>query len=144
MAKLSPLSFGSLALMDVTTRALTRIKGPLLPEQGAERNGCQGNRRAIARAIASGERDLCREEAFEIVWVEVGEFSADLEALLAALRLDEVHGDVVDDGHALRSRSCSQPRQVIVEDDIEDPVQPVLNAPMGVHGGGEGLGIEPG
>src|SRR3546814_9170491 len=31
-----------------------------------------------------------------------------------------------------------------MEDDIEDPVQAVLDAPMGAPGMGEGLGIEPG
>ena len=47
-----------------------------------------------------------------------------------------------DDGHVLRSVSGAQPGEVVVEDNVEDPVEPVFDAPMGAHGQGENLGIK--
>jgi len=49
---------------------------------------------------------------------------------------------VFDDGHVLGPAAGSQACEVVVEDDIEDLVQPVLDAPVGAHGGGKGPGIE--
>jgi hypothetical protein len=47
-----------------------------------------------------------------------------------------------DDGHILRSVAASQPRKIVVEDDVQDPVEPVLDAPMSADNRGEGLGVE--
>lgn len=49
---------------------------------------------------------------------------------------------VFDDGHILRPVEAAQAGEIVVEDDIENPVQPVLNAPMSAHGGGECFGVE--
>src|SRR3546814_20182200 len=57
---------------------------------------------------------------------------------------DEVQGHVFDDGHVLGPAPGAQTGEVVVEDDVEHPVQPVLDAPMGTHGGGEGVGVEAG
>jgi hypothetical protein len=62
--------------------------------------------------------------------------------VLVALGAHEVHGDVLDDGHVLRPVSGSEPCEVVVKDDVEDPMQAVLDTPVGAHGGGEGFGIE--
>jgi hypothetical protein len=50
---------------------------------------------------------------------------------------------VFDDGHILGSVACSQPRQIVVKDNVEHPVQAVFDAPMASDGGCEGLGIKP-
>ncbi len=52
-----------------------------------------------------------------------------------------VHCDVIDDGHVLRAVAGSQSGQIVMEDEIDNPVQAVLDAPMGAHRGGEGLGV---
>ena len=39
----------------------------------------------------------------EIIWVEIGTFSADFEAVFVAWVADEVHGDMLDHGHILRT-----------------------------------------
>jgi hypothetical protein len=49
---------------------------------------------------------------------------------------------VCDDGHGPRAVLCSQACQIVAEDDIDDPVKAVLNAPMAADRPGEGLGIE--
>jgi hypothetical protein len=54
----------------------------------------------------------------------------------------QVHGDVLDHGHVVRPEAGSKAREVVMEDDVEDPVQAVLDAPMGSDGGGEKLCIE--
>ena len=82
------------------------------------------------------------DEGFEVGGVEVCEFSAVFEAVLVGLGSDEVHGHVFDDGHVLRPRTCSEASQVVMEDDVEDPVKAVLDVPVTSYGGGEGLGVE--
>ena len=66
-----------------------------------------------------------RIRVFEIFLVEVCEFSADLEAVFVFWISHEVHGHMFDDGHILRSVAASQPRKIVVEDDVQDPVEPV-------------------
>jgi len=60
------------------------------------------------------------EEFLEVVWIEVCEFTADLEAVLIVLSAHEVHGHVFDDGHILGSGTGSEAGEVVMEDDIED------------------------
>jgi ATP-dependent exoDNAse (exonuclease V) alpha subunit len=55
----------------------------------------------------------------------------------------EVHGHVFDDGHVLRAIEAAQPCEIVVEGDIENPMEAVLDAPMGSDCGREGSGIEP-
>ena len=43
---------------------------------------------------------------------------------------NEVDGHVFDDGDVLRAASGSEACRVVVEDDIEYPVQPILDAPV--------------
>lgn len=81
------------------------------------------------------------DEFFKVVWAEVGELSPSLEAVSVGWSAHEVHGHVPDDGHVLGSVACSEAGEVFVEDDVEDPVEAVLDVPMGAHGGGEGLGV---
>ena len=55
---------------------------------------------------------------------------------------DEVDGHVFDDRHVLRSEAGPETSEIVVEDDIEDPVQAIFDAPMGADGGGECAGVE--
>ena len=45
-----------------------------------------------------------------------------------------------DGGHVCRPIVGSQAHQVVMEDDIHNPVQPVFDVPMGTHGRGEAPG----
>jgi len=82
------------------------------------------------------------DEGFEVVGVQIGEFSPDLEAVLVLWVADEVHRHVFDDSHVLRYVAASQPGEIVVEHDVEHPVQAVLDAPVGADRGGEALGVE--
>jgi hypothetical protein len=44
--------------------------------------------------------------------------------------LAEVEGEVADDGHIGRAVAIAQARLVLVEVDVEHPVEPILDAPM--------------
>src|ERR1700730_4722195 len=82
------------------------------------------------------------DQCFEIVWIEVGEFSPDLKAVLVFWISHKVHGHVFDHGHVLRPVEAAQPGEIVVEDDIENPMQPVLDSPMGAGCRREGFGVE--
>ncbi len=89
------------------------------------------------------------DEGVEVVAVPSGEFSSVLEAGGWFGLADEVHGHVFDDGHVFGSVAGSEAGEIVVEDDIQDPVQSVLDVPVAAHGAiarrtGEGLGVEPG
>jgi len=103
------------------------------PTQGPTPDA-QGNRFRLTAILA--------DQGFEVVWIEVGELSPHLEAVLAFWISHEVHGHVFDDGHVLRSVLAAEAGEIVVEDDVENPVQPVLDAPMGAHCGRKGFGIE--
>lgn len=51
---------------------------------------------------------------------------------------EQVHGHVLDDGHIVSAETGSQAREVVVEDDIEDPMQPAFDAPLRTYRAGEG------
>ena len=54
---------------------------------------------------------------------------------------EQVEGDVLDDGEVLRAEAVSQPAEIIVEDDVEDPMEAVFDAPVGAGGAGQEHGI---
>ena len=56
----------------------------------------------------------------------------------------EVHSHVFDDRHVFGSDAGAQPGKIVVEDDVENPMEAIFDAPVGAHGAGEGLGAEPG
>ena len=55
---------------------------------------------------------------------------------------DEVHGHVFDNGHVFGPVSGAESSEVVVEDDVEDPVEAIFDAPVGAHGPGQGLCVE--
>lgn len=50
---------------------------------------------------------------------------------------DEVHGDAFDHSHVLGAVGGPQAVEIVVKDDVEHPVEAVLDAPMGADRGGE-------
>ena len=57
-------------------------------------------------------------------------------------RRQQIERGVLDDGHVLRPVAGSQPCQVVAEDDIQHPVQPVLDAPAASDTAGEGVSTQ--
>lgn len=50
--------------------------------------------------------------------------------------------NVFDHGHVLGAEAGSQAGQVVVEDDIEDPMQAIFDVPMTADGAGEETCVE--
>src|SRR6185503_21154599 len=72
-------------------------------------------------------------------------------ALAAALQADgwsrlmqQVRGHVSDHGHVRGAVAGPEPGEIIAADDIKDPVQPVLDAPVGPYRAGEARRVERG
>jgi hypothetical protein len=82
------------------------------------------------------------DEGFEAVGIQIGEFPASFEAVLVLWVADQVEVHVFDDGHVSWAVCGAEARKVVVEDDVEHPMETVLDAPVGSHGGGESLGLE--
>ena len=49
---------------------------------------------------------------------------------------------MLDDSHVLRAKAGPQARQIIVEDDVEHPVQPVLDAPVAADSPCKGISVQ--
>ena len=81
---------------------------------------------------------------FEVVWVQVWELAADLEAVPVLRISDEVQGPVLDDGHVSGAVVGPEPGEVVVEDDVEYPVETVLDVPVCADRLGEAAGIKRG
>ena len=84
------------------------------------------------------------DDGLEVVVIPSGAFSAGFEAVGSGGLVEQVHGHVFDDGHVFGTVAGSQPGEVVVEDDVQHPVQAVLHAPVGAHGAGEGPGVQSG
>jgi len=54
---------------------------------------------------------------------------------------DEADGQVAQGGHDLGAVSGAQLVVVLVEDHVSDPVEPVLDSPVPLDPGGDGLGL---
>lgn len=76
------------------------------------------------------------EDLVEILRVPSGEFSWAFDGLLsltARTRLDgsdEVDGEVAGDGHIFGAMALSQAGLIVFEDDVEHPMEFVLDGPM--------------
>ena len=84
------------------------------------------------------------EGSEEVVVVPSECFSADFEACLVIDIADEVEAHVTEGGHVGWAIAAAQSHEVVMEDDVHDPVQAVLDMPVGTHGGGELLCGKPG
>src|SRR3954470_14568957 len=97
----------------------------------------QGNR-------VNGRSRGLPDEAFEVGGVPAGALAAVLEAHGRPRLMQQVRGHVPDHGHVGGAVAGPQPGEVLVEDDIQDPVQPVLDAPVGPYRAGEARRVEGG
>lgn len=57
------------------------------------------------------------------------------DGLLILRGVDEIEGEVPDDGHVLGAEAIPHPGLVVVEGDVGDSVQAVLDALVPLHGG---------
>src|SRR3954470_15007179 len=105
-----------------------------LPSQAIALPRWQGNRLKDLGCLA--------DEGFEVAWVPSGELAAVFEACGWRGLSHEVQGHVSDDGHVLGAIAGAQASEVVVEDHVHDPVQAVLNAPMGANRTSEGQSIQ--
>jgi len=55
----------------------------------------------------------------------------------------QVHGHVSDDRHVFGAEAGAQSGQIVMEDDVEHPMEAIFDAPVSAHGAGEVLGAEP-
>ncbi len=76
----------------------------------------------------------------EVVGVPGSELSLGLEGSFVWHGADEVEGEVADARHVLGAVTGSEAGLVFVEEDVEDPVQAVLDGPVAAGGLGEVLG----
>jgi hypothetical protein len=71
--------------------------------------------------------------------VPSGEFSSGFKAVPVVGGSHQVEGKMSDDGHFFGSVTLAQARLIVVEDDIEHPMQSVFDAPMAADRLGEVL-----
>ena len=63
------------------------------------------------------------DEGFEAVGIQIGEFPASFEAVLVLWVADQVEVHVFDDGHVSWAVCGAEARKVVVEDDVEHPME---------------------
>ena len=86
------------------------------------------------QGFESGLTGKNSEDFAEVVFVPTGSFSAKLDGSLVFCGADEIDGEVSDDGHVLCAMALSQPRLIVLEDNVEGPVEGVFDEPMAAHG----------
>src|SRR3982750_2015925 len=87
---------------------------------------------------------VCCEGLEEIAFIPGGGFAFHVEACLFGDGLDGVEGGVSHGGPIGRSVFGAPAHEVVVEDDVHDPVPAIFYAPVGAHGSGELFGREGG
>src|SRR5208283_5303588 len=134
-------------LLNLHPRSATPAKGAWFFRQGSE----------------SRLTDFGAEDVLQVLEVPSGDFSTKLDAGFARggagfgaaascgwpwgafgfLRgSDLIDGEMADDRHVGCAVALAQPGLVLVEDDVEHPVQLVFDPPMAADGCGGGLGRE--
>ena len=76
----------------------------------------------------------------EIFGVPSCEFSSELDAFPIAVCADQIEGEVADDSHVLSAMALADARQIVLEADVEHPVERVFNAPMAPDRFAKGFG----
>src|SRR5690606_6906339 len=84
------------------------------------------------------------EDFSEVVFIPSCSFSTQLDGSLVLDGADEIDGEVSDDGHVLCAMALSQPRLIVLEDDVEGPMEGVFNEPVAAHRLCRRLGIASG
>ena len=70
------------------------------------------------------------EDYGEVVNAPAGLFASEFDGVLVANGSDKVESEMAHNGHVECAVAFSEPRLVVVEDDIEGPVQSVLDQPV--------------
>jgi len=71
------------------------------------------------------------DEGIEVIEVPAGEVAVVFEAGDRFCSVHEIDGEVFDNGHVLRAVAGPQAGEIVAEDDIKHPMDPVFDAPMG-------------
>lgn len=74
------------------------------------------------------------QQSIEIFGRPRGELAAQLDGFGILCHADEIEGEVTDHRHVACTEAFAQPRLVLVEGDIENPVQAVLDPPVTAYG----------
>jgi len=122
--------------------AASAIAGPVCCQPASERR-LQVSSRASRSEEEERGRGRFLDSASGSVVVRHGDSALSGDGILPFPGSDQVHGDVLGGGHVLRCIACSEAGKVVMEDDVEDPMEAVLDAPMGANGACESLGIQP-
>jgi len=99
---------------------------------------------AVVKAIARRSRLWRIDCGAEVVVVPSEGLPSDPEAGLVGDDLDEVEGGMAVEFHVGWAAVDPQAHQIVVEDDVEHPVEAVFDAPMGADGAGESRCVEVG
>ncbi len=119
----SAQAFALLRAMRTPTQSKRRI---FVPHDEPEP---QGNR--------SKKSSYTSQDGVKVVGVPSGDLTSDLEALSWFGGAQQVHRHVPDGAHVVRSMTGAQTREILVESDVEHPMQAVLDVPVGPDGVGE-------
>src|SRR3954454_18215009 len=89
-----------------------------------------------------GLSELGKESGEEEV-VPCGAFELALHRALGGFGLGEVEGEAAQEGEVLGATVLAVPGPILIHGDVEHPMQPVLDAPVGARDLGEALGAKP-
>ena len=81
------------------------------------------------------------EDFEEEAWIPACGFALGLDASLGFVGSDEVEGEAAHHGHVFGSMARAIARQIVFEDDVEQPVH-ALDAPMAAGSSGKAFDIE--
>jgi hypothetical protein len=73
------------------------------------------------------------DESVEVIGVPGRELAAVFYADRGLGPAEEIQGHVLDGGHVFRAVAGPQPGGIVAEDDVEHPVQAVLDLPVGAR-----------
>ena len=82
------------------------------------------------------------EDLEQVLRVPGGSFAPSLDRSLVGGLSHQVEGEMADNGHVPGAMAGAEARLVLIEGDVEGPVQVVFDGPVASHGNGEGFGRE--
>src|SRR5215471_3542945 len=86
----------------------------------------------LGKAGESGEGIICDKAGKEVI-VPRGDFALEAEAVLSGRPADQVEGHVLDGGEIGGGVISAHAALVVTEDHVHDPVEAVLDGPMGTN-----------
>jgi hypothetical protein len=113
---------------DCATAAALRVKEPLLLDR------VTGSALQVAGQVYQGSGSgLTREgskDLLEVIDTEGCPLSPCFDRPFVFHGLDQIYGEVSDDGHGVGAMAFSDPYKIVFEDDVQRPVQRVFDEPV--------------